>query len=91
VLTIVRAFAWIVLVGAPLLLGISYVREALLVDSCLDSGGVFDYRTMICDREAGHDFISYGQRHGVLFAGVVLATSGAAVYLISNRYKARAD
>jgi hypothetical protein len=88
---IVKAFAWVILVGVPLFLSFSYVRETLLVDSCLDSGGSFDYLRMICDREVNHAFIPYSQRHGTLIAVTFLATFVAAAYLIISRGKARSE
>ena len=87
----VRAFPWVLLVGALLFLGITYVREALLADSCLDSGGSFDYLRMTCDRELSHTFIPYYQRHGALFAIAVIATLVAAFYLIISGRKARTE
>ena len=88
---VVKVVAWVMLVGAPLFLSLSYVREALLVDSCLDSGGSFDYLRMICDRDVSHAFVPYSQRHGALVALVVLATLVAASYLTFKRSMARTD
>jgi len=42
---------------------VRYGREWLTVDSCLDSGGSFDYSRMACDYAANHPFVSYGYRH----------------------------
>jgi hypothetical protein len=88
---IVKAIAWIMLAGVPLSLAISYVRESLLVDSCLDSGGSFDYLRMICEREVSHAFIPYSQRHGGRITVAVLTTLVAALYLIITRRKARIE
>ena len=85
----VKAFAWLVLIGTPLLLSFSYVREALLVDSCLDGGGSFDYLRMMCDREVNHAFIPYSERHGRLLGAALPAMFVAAAYLSISRGKAR--
>lgn len=79
---IVRVLAWVVLVEAPLFLSFGYVREALLVDSCLDRGGSFDYLRMICDHELNHAFLPYSQRYGMHIAFTCLFTLVAACYLI---------
>jgi hypothetical protein len=88
---IVKAFAWFVLVGAPLFLIFTYAREALLIDSCLDSGGSFDYLRMICDHEVSHAFVPYHQRHDTLTVAVFLIMFVAAVYLIISSGKARSE
>ena len=79
-----KAIAWVILVGAPLFLTFGYVREALLVDSCLDSGGSFDYARMICDRQVSHVFIPYSQRHFPFIIATSVGTVVAAVYLVIN-------
>ena len=84
-----RALAWLMLIGAPLLLGVSYSREFLLVDSCLDGGASFDYLRMVCDPEVGHAFVPYSQRHGGFMVATSLAILLAAAYLIITRSKAR--
>lgn len=85
-----KAIAWVILVGAPLFLMFSYLREALLVDSCLDSGGSFDYSRMICDRQVSHVFIPYSQRHFTSIIATSLGTVIAAAYLVINRGNAGA-
>ena len=88
---VVKVIAWVMLLGAPLLLSFSYVREVWLVDSCLDSGGSFDYLRMICDRDVSHAFVPYSQRHDALVAIVVLATLVAASYLVFKSGMSRTD
>ena len=84
-MTSLKAVAWVILVGAPLFLSFGYVREALLVDSCLDSGGSFDFSRMICDRQVGHVFIPYSQRHFTFIIATSLGTVLAVAYLVTNR------
>jgi hypothetical protein len=55
----------LVLLGSLLIgiVAVSYVREFLAVDSCLDGGGSFDYSRMECDHQSNHPFIRYSVRH----------------------------
>jgi hypothetical protein len=55
--------------------GVRYSREWLNIDSCLDSGGSFDYSRMACDYKENHPFASYSGRHpnSLLIAGSALA------------------
>ena len=71
-----------------MLLSVNYARETLLVDSCLDSGGSFEYLRMVCDREVSHAFVPYSQRHGGLIVATSLAILVATAYLIISRSKA---
>ena len=76
---------WLVLLVAATsvvaLIGWSYADEFLAVDSCLDSGGSFDYTRMVCDHEESHPFIPYSHRHPLAvvsaLAAVVVAVSAA--------------
>lgn len=48
------------------LLGVTsarYAREVLAVDSCLDSGGSFDYSTATCDHQQSHPYLAYSHRN----------------------------
>jgi len=69
-----------------------YGREWLTVDSCLDSGGSFDYSRMACDHAVNHPFVSYGYRHPesswVCVAAILFGISTA---LISHRLSRNAQ
>jgi hypothetical protein len=41
----------------------TYASEWLAVDSCLDSGGSFDYGTMKCDHTTNHPYVPFDLRH----------------------------
>ena len=72
----------IVLVGA---VAVSYAREFVAVDSCLDAGGSFDYSRMECDYRANHPYIRYSVRHPwaefVAASGGLIAVGGLALVL----------
>ena len=63
--------------------GVRYSREWLNVDSCLDSGGSFEYARMACDYKENHPFVSYSQRHpnSLLIAGSALALGLGAAFV----------
>jgi hypothetical protein len=41
----------------------TYTSEWLAVDSCLDSGGSFNYGTMECDHTTNHPYVPFERRH----------------------------
>ena len=41
----------------------TYASEWFAVDSCLDSGGSFNYGTMECDHTTNHPYVSFERRH----------------------------
>ena len=69
---------------------VDYIKEFLAEDSCLDSGGSFDYSRMVCDTEANHPFVPYAHRHpaavGVGVVGVV-SVAGAVGLLVRARQR----
>jgi hypothetical protein len=58
------------------IVAVSYAKEFLAVDSCLDSGGSFDYSRRECDHQSNHPFVRYSERHP---AAELIAASGALV------------
>src|SRR5438552_12630757 len=40
-----------------------FASEWFAVDSCLDSGGSFNYGTMQCDHAANHPYVPFERRH----------------------------
>ncbi|HEU5232389.1 MAG TPA: hypothetical protein VFU50_05990 [Terriglobales bacterium] len=71
---------------------VRYGREWLTVDSCLDSGGSFDYSRMACDYAVNHPFIPYGYRHPASFrvcAAAILC--GVSAALISHQLSRNAQ
>jgi len=52
----------VLIIPAVILAGI-YVRELYLVDTCIDSGGSFNYTTMTCDLSVVHQYIPFVARH----------------------------
>ena len=81
---VLKTFAWIVILAAPVLLAAHFLREQLLVDHCLDSGGSFDYVKMVCDRELDHSYVSYSDRNIGFIMAVLIAGAVAATYLVSG-------
>jgi hypothetical protein len=59
-----------ILVGAGLLLGVEYMREASLASSCIGAGGSYDYVKAVCEHDAVHPEVSFFSRHvaGVWFS-----------------------
>ncbi len=41
----------------------TYISETIAVDSCLDSGGSFNYDTMQCDHRTNHPYVPFERRH----------------------------
>ena len=60
-----RSAAWLiaaaVLVVIPLI--VSYIRERSAVSACKTAGGSYDYAMKLCDMQATHAYIPFGQRH----------------------------
>ncbi|GAB3378329.1 hypothetical protein NCG89_14655 [Spongiibacter taiwanensis] len=50
VVAIVGVFAWIV-IGVLIYFGYEYFSTQAAIDSCLDSGGRFNYDQQICERQ----------------------------------------
>ena len=72
---------------------LSYVREFVAVDSCLDAGGSFDYAQSRCDRAETYPFVAYSERHPnslsiAAVGGVVLAT-GIVMFLLAPQRRNR--
>jgi hypothetical protein len=69
-----------------LYLGAQYAKDWMVVDSCLDGGGSFDFENMVCDHSSNHPYVSYQQRHPgslrLLLSGTLLAFSS---FLIGKR------
>ena len=66
--------------------GFDYHRESVAVDSCLESGGSFDYSRQACDHAHNHVFVAYSTRHPaaplLVVVGGVLTTVGVGLVLI---------
>ena len=56
-----------------------YARESLAVDSCLDTGGSFNYDVGVCDHNQNHPYVPFTARH--THAVPTLLTSFALVVL----------
>ena len=70
--------------------GIRYVSEWSAVDSCLDSGGSFDYVNMKCDHTSNHPFVPFKQRHPVagwigFVTGLIAVLAALTFYLQVQR------
>ena len=53
----------------------SYIREAVSVDTCLDSGGSYDYVAGRCDHAQSHPFRSYASRYPEALVAFLIACS----------------
>ena len=63
-------FGLIILFPAIFLI-LNYSRELIIVDSCLDKGGSFNYLLYKCDPNSSHDFIPFRNRNpALLIAGI---------------------
>ena len=67
----------------------TYGREILAVDSCLDSGGSFDYVQGVCDHQQTHHVVPFRRRHvlptyGATLGGV-LVVAGISMLLRRSR------
>jgi hypothetical protein len=51
-----------------------YIREAAAVDSCLDSGGSYDYISGRCDHTQSHPFSSYTSRYPEALVALLIAS-----------------
>ncbi len=74
------AFAVLTLltVAAVWPVGTAYVREWGVVDSCLDSGGSFDYDRTVCDRAQNHPFVPFASRQSALLSATSRRLTGIA-------------
>ena len=79
---VLKVLAWLIVIGAPILLTIHFMREVMLVDRCLDGGGSFDYVRMVCDREVSHRYVSYAERHIKSIIAVLAAVLIGGAYLL---------
>ena len=84
---VLKILALIIIIGVPLLLAVHFMREFLLVDRCLDSGGSFDYVRMVCDREESHPYIPYVERYAKSMMAGLIAILIAATCLIVMKTK----
>ena len=60
-----RSAGWLialaVIVVIPLIT--AYVREKSAVGECKAAGGSYNYALKLCDMQATHEYIPFGQRH----------------------------
>ncbi|MEN6348891.1 MAG: hypothetical protein ABFD08_05750 [Syntrophomonas sp.] len=60
--------------------------EYMEVDSCLDSGGSYDYKNSKCDKNENHVFVSYGERREELVLScIAVSVSGVVVLTLTRR------
>lgn len=59
----VKSLVIFILVIPAVILAGFYMRELYLVDTCIDSGGSFNYTTMTCDLSVLHQYIPFVARH----------------------------
>jgi len=59
----IRIILIILALIAPIRAGWIYAGEAMVIDSCLNKGGSYDYQNMRCDFEQNHQFIPFSKRH----------------------------
>lgn len=74
---------WVILaalLAAPLGLTGVYLHEFWVVDSALDTGASYDYRTGQADYEHNHPYIPFSERHGKWFAMSAWSLLGAGGY-----------
>jgi hypothetical protein len=67
---------WLILGSLGMVaLGAHWSRDFVRIDSCLDSGHVYDYSREVCDTEASHlPLVPYQARHPYLICGTALLT-----------------
>jgi hypothetical protein len=77
-------------------LAATYIGEGLSVDSCLDSGGSYDYAVGACDYKVNHPYVSFAERHPrlVMASPLAIVVAGTltgifAVALSSGRLTSR--
>jgi len=62
-----------------LLLVVTYAKEFISVDKCLDAGGSYNYMAGECDIVSSHPVIPFNERHSFLYmAGILSGITGAA-------------
>ena len=84
-----RSAAWLLLLAVVVVIPLitAYIREKMTVGACKDAGGSYDYALKLCDMQATHAYIPFGQRHLGL-AGItlmVLLSLAIAKYVKWNR------
>lgn len=63
-----------------------YGAEVLVVDSCLDSGGAYDYAAARCRTDVPTlPYVPYRTRHGALLAAIVAVGLAGATLLVQAR------
>jgi hypothetical protein len=61
-------------------LATDYAAEFTAIDSCLDSGGSYDYDKNKCDKEDNHDYTPYSKRNqDLILTCVTVSILGSAV------------
>ena len=81
IVSILTAVAIVLIAGS----GVGYLREFVAVDSCLDSGGSFDYMHSACDHEANHPFVAYRDRYPFFVVLIGLGVGAAATAFALRR------
>jgi hypothetical protein len=64
-----------------------YGFERMAVDSCLDSGGSYDYEIIKCDKNKNHTYTSYYQRKNELILSCIAISLLGIVVLVLTRRK----
>lgn len=72
-----------VLLAAPAAFAVTYAREFLAVDSALDAGASYDYRTGRADFTQSHPFIPFAERHSTLRTVAAWSSLGAVGYTVA--------
>ncbi len=76
----IRIAVLAVAVSMPLWAGVVYLREAYVVDRCLDQGGSFNYETMSPDFEQSHPYVPFGSRHPYLLKTATIWFAAGVVF-----------
>ena len=50
----------------------TYIHDQVIIDSCLDKGGSFNYQTFTCDMENSHTIIPYFQARYPRYGGITI-------------------
>ena len=83
----IKLFSKTLIVVPIVVVIVHFMGDFLAIDSCLDSGRAYDYKSEVCGTEQHYDPIPYSIRYWwLLFTGAVTIVIG--VYLLTKTSKA---
>ena len=66
----------------------TYLIDFLRIDSCLDDGGSFNYKSMDCDFTSSHEKMSYFEARKIRFLSYLVGTGTFVLFTVISKLSA---